>query len=98
MYAGFNRGDFLLITNTTSQPYTTSDIVTLNISGIGIPIVHRIIESHIVDSTFDPDDQLLLTKADDNYTDDVNLYGGVEFITRKSRVDFFPNFVSVNDK
>ncbi|KJA14161.1 hypothetical protein HYPSUDRAFT_195377 [Hypholoma sublateritium FD-334 SS-4] len=27
MYAGFNRGDILFITNTTPKPYTIGDIV-----------------------------------------------------------------------
>ena len=84
MYAGFKRGDILFITNAPSLPYNVGDMVIFNISGIEIPIVHRIIELRSVPSTYGPDDQIMLTKADDNYTDDVGLYGGMEFITRRS--------------
>ena len=59
-------------------------MVMFNIPGIEIPIVHRIIESRSVPSTYGPDDQIMRTKADDNYADDVGLYGEMEFITRRS--------------
>lgn len=84
MYAGFKRGDLLFVTNPPFQPYNVGDMVMFNIPGIEIPIVHRIIESRSVPSTYGPDDQIMRTKADDNYADDVGLYGEMEFITRRS--------------
>ncbi|WVN89467.1 signal peptidase I [Cryptococcus depauperatus CBS 7841] len=77
MEPAFYRGDILFLTN-PEVPYEIGDITVYKIPGSHIPIVHRVIESHISNTT-----QLLLTKGDNNKFDDISLYQGMEWIERQ---------------
>jgi len=81
MEPAFYRGDLLFLTNPANTPYVVGDITVYNIPGKPIPIVHRILETH--SKSNDPTDQLLLTKGDNNPTDDIGLYEGLKWIERK---------------
>ena len=60
------------------------------IPGAIIPIVHRVLETHdlppksgaVAVQPVIPK-QLLLTKGDNNYVDDIDLYQGLEWLERK---------------
>ncbi|WWC86948.1 signal peptidase I [Kwoniella dendrophila CBS 6074] len=78
MEPAFYRGDILFLTNPAEVTYEIGDITVYKIPGQNIPIVHRVIESHISNTT-----QLLLTKGDNNPGDDITLYNGIEWIERK---------------
>ncbi|WVR04600.1 signal peptidase I [Kwoniella sp. DSM 27419] len=78
MEPAFYRGDILFLTNPADVPYELGDITVYQLPGSAIPIVHRVIESHISNTT-----QLLLTKGDNNPGDDIPLYNGIEWIERK---------------
>ncbi|KAH9012128.1 hypothetical protein EDB85DRAFT_2076792 [Lactarius pseudohatsudake] len=83
-----------LITNTESpivvvlsgsmEPaFYCGDLLFL-IPGQDIPIVHRVLETHdVVKTTPLPENQLLLTKGDNNYLDDVELYKGLDWLEHK---------------
>ncbi|THV05789.1 hypothetical protein K435DRAFT_773698 [Dendrothele bispora CBS 962.96] len=87
----FYRGDLLFLTNPASERYHTGDITVYKIPGADIPIVHRVLETHDVSEkvkipglvTKYPGDQLLLTKGDNNYVDDIELYQGLDWLERK---------------
>ncbi|WWD21464.1 signal peptidase complex catalytic subunit SEC11 [Kwoniella shandongensis] len=78
MEPAFYRGDILFLTNPADVPYEVGDITVYKIPGGDIPIVHRVIESHVTNTT-----QLLLTKGDNNDGDDIMLYGGIQWLERK---------------
>ncbi|KAL7419026.1 Signal peptidase complex catalytic subunit [Cryptotrichosporon argae] len=79
MEPAFYRGDILFLTNPPNTPYALGDITVYKIPGQGIPIVHRVIESHITNTT-----QLLLTKGDNNPGDDrLPLYEGMQWLERR---------------
>ncbi|WRT64810.1 signal peptidase I [Kwoniella shivajii] len=78
MEPAFYRGDILFLTNPAEVPYEIGDITIYKIPGQNIPIVHRVIESHITNTT-----QFLLTKGDNNPGDDITLYNGIEWIERE---------------
>jgi len=88
MEPAFYRGDLLFLTNPTYETYRTGDITVYKIPGASIPIVHRVLETHDVKpkkSVVQPvtPKQLLLTKGDNNYVDDIDLYQGLEWLERK---------------
>ncbi|KAG7528033.1 hypothetical protein FFLO_06453 [Filobasidium floriforme] len=78
MEPAFARGDILFLTNFASDSYEIGDIPVYKIPGANIPIVHRIIHSHTSTVTHPngttTETQLMLTKGDNNPTDDLGLY------------------------
>ncbi|RXK34809.1 signal peptidase I [Tremella mesenterica] len=78
MEPAFYRGDILFLTNPHHVPYEVGDITVYKVPGGDVPIVHRVIESHITNTT-----QLLLTKGDNNPGDDLVLYGGMQWLEPK---------------
>ncbi|CAL1709709.1 unnamed protein product [Somion occarium] len=92
MEPAFYRGDLLFLTNPANEKYHTGDITVYKVPGADIPIVHRVLETHdgakiargrsIVASS-NSQDQLLLTKGDNNYIDDIELYQGLEWLQRR---------------
>ncbi|KAI9636440.1 putative signal peptidase [Dioszegia hungarica] len=78
MEPAFYRGDILFLWNPANVPYAVGDITVYRVPGSEIPIVHRVIESHITNTT-----QLLLTKGDNNNETDTMLYNGMEWLERK---------------
>jgi len=80
MEPAFYRGDLLFLTNFPSVSYQTGDITVYKIPGAPVPIVHRVVETHV-----NPKDgrQLMLTKGDNNDGDDFALYQGLRFIEPK---------------
>ncbi|CAA7268769.1 unnamed protein product [Cyclocybe aegerita] len=90
MEPAFYRGDLLFLTNPAGERYNTGDITVYKIPGADIPIVHRVLETHDVKpkkssktAATSPVNQLLLTKGDNNYVDDIELYQGLEWLERK---------------
>ncbi|KZV74984.1 hypothetical protein PENSPDRAFT_647508 [Peniophora sp. CONT] len=91
MEPAFYRGDLLFLINPTNTRYQTGDITVYKIPGQDIPIVHRVLETRDVVKKVDgvlelipsPDNQLLLTKGDNNAGDDVELYRGLSHLERK---------------
>mmetsp|Transcript_20704 Transcript_20704/g.52557 ORF Transcript_20704/g.52557 Transcript_20704/m.52557 type:complete len:190 (-) Transcript_20704:285-854(-) len=71
MEPGFYRGDILFL-NMGTKPIRTGEIVVFNIDGRDIPIVHRVIKVH--EKSGDGDHADILTKGDNNYSDDRGLY------------------------
>ncbi|KAF9442505.1 signal peptidase complex catalytic subunit SEC11 [Macrolepiota fuliginosa MF-IS2] len=80
MEPAFYRGDLLFLTNPVNERYQTGDITVYKIPGADIPIVHRVLETH---DDKKKDKQLLLTKGDNNYVDDLELYQGLQWLERK---------------
>ncbi|KAG0231969.1 Signal peptidase complex catalytic subunit [Actinomortierella wolfii] len=70
MEPAFYRGDILFLSN-PKTPIEIGDICVYKISGRDIPIVHRVIDRH---DGKKPQQQLLLTKGDNNMGDDRILY------------------------
>jgi signal peptidase len=90
MEPAFYRGDLLFLTNPVSERYKTGDITVYKIPGADIPIVHRVLETHDVPpktrkarKAGEPNSQLMLTKGDNNYVDDLELYQGLQWLERK---------------
>lgn len=90
MEPAFYRGDLLFLTNPVSEQYKTGDITVYKIPGADIPIVHRVLETHDVPpkgrkakEAGEPASQLMLTKGDNNYVDDLELYQGLQWLERK---------------
>jgi signal peptidase len=99
MEPAFYRGDLLFLTNPAGELYKTGDITVYKIPGADIPIVHRVLETHDVkpkkkrtkkasSESSTPIEvvtvnQRLLTKGDNNYVDDIELYQGLEWLERK---------------
>ena len=89
MEPAFYRGDLLFLTNPPHELYRTGDITVYKIPGAAIPIVHRVLETHndvkhesaAVQSLIPK--QFLLTKGDNNYVDDIDLYQGLDWLERK---------------
>ncbi|KAF8812803.1 signal peptidase complex catalytic subunit SEC11 [Phlegmacium glaucopus] len=85
MEPAFYRGDLLFLTNPAHETYRTGDITVYKIPGASIPIVHRVLETRDVNPTKSGVtlNQKLLTKGDNNYVDDIDLYQGLEWLERK---------------
>ncbi|PPQ95530.1 hypothetical protein CVT26_008555 [Gymnopilus dilepis] len=93
MEPAFYRGDLLFLTNPADERYQTGDITVYKIPGADIPIVHRVLETHDVSPKNAKSreengekvlaHQRLLTKGDNNYVDDIELYQGLEWLERK---------------
>ncbi|KAF8479978.1 hypothetical protein JB92DRAFT_3041886 [Gautieria morchelliformis] len=101
MEPAFSRGDLLFLTNLPSPSYKTGDITLYQLPGGDIPIAHRVIETHDIprdrssnSTLIHTDKQLLLTKGDNNYIDDIQLYQGLDWLERRHIVGkvqgFFP--------
>jgi signal peptidase I len=68
----FHRGDLLILSH-RKPAVDVGDVVVYNVKGRDIPIVHRVISQHW--TTRDGvEKQFLLTKGDNNPTDDIELY------------------------
>ncbi|KAL6759731.1 hypothetical protein V8C86DRAFT_2567962 [Haematococcus lacustris] len=79
MEPGFQRGDILFL-NMGKAPISTGEIVVFNINGRDIPIVHRVIKVHQRSGSDEFD---VLTKGDNNYSDDRGLYAqGQEWLNK----------------
>ncbi|KAH7106831.1 hypothetical protein BKA62DRAFT_747329 [Auriculariales sp. MPI-PUGE-AT-0066] len=86
MEPAFYRGDLLFLTNPPNTPYMLGDITVYKVpagDGSDIPIVHRILEIHTKPKT---QAQMILTKGDNNPTDDIGLYRGVPWLQQKDIV------------
>ncbi|ODQ51625.1 signal peptidase I [Saitoella complicata NRRL Y-17804] len=85
MEPAFQRGDLLFLSN-RAEKAQVGDIVVYEVKGRPIPIVHRVMRTH--DSLIsDLADQKLLTKGDNNPTDDLELYArGQTHLSRESEV------------
>lgn len=94
MEPAFYRGDLLFLVNPPQEKYETGDITVYKIPGADIPIVHRVLETHdllpksksrsnLVPAIPLLEDQLVLTKGDNNPVDDVDLYQGLKYLERK---------------
>ncbi|CAF1350675.1 unnamed protein product, partial [Rotaria sordida] len=81
MEPAFNiRGDFLLLTNYSTEFVRAGDIVVFRIEGRDIPIVHRVIKIHEKNDGY----VKFLTKGDNNLVDDRGLYSpGQLWLERK---------------
>jgi signal peptidase len=73
MEPAFYRGDLILLS--AAAEYAVGDIVVYNVPGQPIPIVHRVLETRAAGAR-----TLLLTKGDNNAVDDLELYGGREWL------------------
>ncbi|PWN50812.1 signal peptidase I [Violaceomyces palustris] len=80
MEPAFYRGDLLFL-SMPDKPLRVGDIPVYKIPGMDIPIVHRVIEIHDEIST---GDQLILTKGDNNDSDDISLYQGPRWMKKKN--------------
>ncbi|PVG01624.1 putative signal peptidase [Serendipita vermifera] len=81
MEPAFYRGDLLFLTNPVNEPYMVGDITVYKVPGEEIPIVHRVIENH--SKADSPLDQEILTKGDNNPSDDVILYKRMKWLERR---------------
>lgn len=68
MLPAFDRGDILFLWNRDERA-RVGDIVVYEIENKKIPIVHRVLREHHT-----TEKQLLLTKGDNNFQDDLSLY------------------------
>lgn len=75
MEPAFHRGDLLFLTM-SQKPIEVGEITVYQVPGTAIPIVHRVIETRETKNR----GQLLLTKGDNNYDDDIMLYNGPRWI------------------
>lgn len=81
----FHRGDLLILSNRKAA-VDVGDVVVYNVKGRDIPIVHRVINQHWTtkDSV---EKQFLLTKGDNNPTDDIELYArGQVYLDRQEEI------------
>jgi signal peptidase len=69
MEPAYYRGDILFVSN-YNKPVVTGDVIVFKMEGEPIPIVHRA----LITQQKGPADQYILTKGDNNYTDDRGLY------------------------
>ncbi|CAO1620610.1 unnamed protein product [Parajaminaea phylloscopi] len=83
MEPAFYRGDLLLLSMPKGKLHV-GDIVVYNTVNGGTPIVHRILETH--DQDAEGKEQLILTKGDNNDSDDLVLYGGPRWLQRSQIV------------
>lgn len=81
MEPAFQRGDILFLWN-REQRVDVGDIVVYNVQNRDIPIVHRVLRQHSSSKK-----QLLLTKGDNNPTDDLDLYAHKQlYLNREDEV------------
>jgi len=81
----FHRGDLLVLSNHKAA-VDVGDVVVYNVKGRDIPIVHRVINQHWT-SKDGVDKQFLLTKGDNNPTDDLELYArGQTYLDRQEEI------------
>ncbi|KAI0464605.1 Signal peptidase complex catalytic subunit [Komagataella kurtzmanii] len=73
MEPAFQRGDILFLWN-RDKYVDIGDVVVYEVKGKPIPIVHRVLREHKVTNKDRKVRQLLLTKGDNNPTDDLSLY------------------------
>jgi len=82
------------VLSNSADPYEVGEVVVYRIPGRKVPIVHRIHKVYEVPSdrkrtaqqwsmSSAIPDQLLMTKGDNNFMDDVSLYEGRKFISRE---------------
>ncbi|KAJ3137609.1 Signal peptidase complex catalytic subunit S11C [Geranomyces variabilis] len=81
MEPAFARGDLLFLT-LPSTPVTIGDICVFKIQDKPIPIVHRVLEIHAAQNG----SQYMLTKGDNNPTDDRALYNRGQMWIRQEDV------------
>ncbi|KAJ3170620.1 Signal peptidase complex catalytic subunit S11A [Geranomyces variabilis] len=81
MEPAFARGDLLFLT-LPSTPVTIGDICVFKIQDKPIPIVHRVLEIHAAQNG----SQYMLTKGDNNPTDDRGLYNRGQMWIRQEDV------------
>jgi signal peptidase I len=82
----FYRGDLLVLSN-RKQIVDVGDVVVYNVKGRDIPIVHRVIKQHWTENSKKGPKQFLLTKGDNNPTDDIELYArGQTYLDRQEEI------------
>jgi signal peptidase I len=84
----FHRGDLLVLSN-RKKAVDVGDVVVYNVKGRDIPIVHRVIKQHWTskDTAAGAENQFLLTKGDNNPTDDIELYArGQTYLNRQEEI------------
>jgi len=81
MEPAFYRGDLLFLNNPRNTPLVVGDITVYRLPGLDVPIVHRVLETHALQSN--PLRQKILTKGDNNGEDDLGLYNGREWLDRE---------------
>mmetsp|Transcript_13864 Transcript_13864/g.24863 ORF Transcript_13864/g.24863 Transcript_13864/m.24863 type:complete len:144 (-) Transcript_13864:561-992(-) len=83
MEPGIHKGDVMLLYNSNSQ-FSIGEIVVYKIPGREIPIIHRVHKVYQIESDSSLDfDQFLMTKGDNNFSDDISLYNGRQFLTKE---------------
>ncbi|GAA5889275.1 hypothetical protein JCM16303_002536 [Sporobolomyces ruberrimus] len=82
MEPAIQRGDLLFLTMPRNSPLKHGDITVYKVPGTEIPIVHRVIEAHLL---YNSTEQELLTKGDNNPSDDLVLYNGMKHL-KKSHI------------
>jgi signal peptidase I len=81
----FHRGDLLILSNRKAA-VDVGDVVVYNVKGRDIPIVHRVINQHWTRKD-GVEKQFLLTKGDNNPTDDIELYArGQIYLDRQEEI------------
>lgn len=87
MEPAFHRGD-LLVLNNRKKAVDVGDVVVYNVKGRDIPIVHRVIKQHWSGQRGNAvEKQFLLTKGDNNPTDDIELYArGQTYLNRQEEI------------
>jgi signal peptidase len=108
MEPAFFRGDILFLTNFAHEPYFTGDVLVYKVPGVGTPIVHRVIETHGTAPSgqngsskpgflgFVPtQDQLMLTKGDNNLLNDLDLYRGLDWLRRRHIIGKVRGFFTI---
>jgi signal peptidase len=94
MEPAFHRGD-LLVLNNRKKAVDIGDVVVYNVKGRDIPIVHRVIKQHWTSRASggggkgapEKEKQFLLTKGDNNPTDDIELYArGQTYLDRQEEI------------
>ncbi|CEH14855.1 signal peptidase i [Ceraceosorus bombacis] len=84
MEPAFYRGDLLFLSMPDAKrKFKVGDITVYKVPGADIPIVHRVLETHDLP---EEEDQLLLTKGDNNSADDLVLYNGTRHLRRSNVV------------
>jgi signal peptidase len=83
----FHRGDLLVLSN-RKKVVDVGDVVVYNVKGRDIPIVHRVVKQHWTSKhATGVEKQFLLTKGDNNPTDDIELYArGQTYLDRQEEI------------
>jgi signal peptidase len=83
----FHRGDLLVLSN-RKKVVDVGDVVVYNVKGRDIPIVHRVVKQHWTSNhASGVEKQFLLTKGDNNPTDDIELYArGQTYLDRQEEI------------